>query len=183
MKYELKYDRNNRIRVRCGMGAFSFEKARGIEALLLDNEHILNATAADANGSITLEYESGARNSIIEKLDSLDLSEIKPSTELSMKVLDNKVFFDIIKQAVLRGVSKYILPTPISTIYTLYKAWQFIKEGLKELRQLRLNVAVLDAAAVSSAILMRQFSTASSIMYMLSISEIFEDYKIGRAHV
>lgn len=183
MKYELKYDRNNRIRVRCGMGAFSFEKARGIEALLLDDEHILNATAADANGSITLEYESGARDRVIETLDNLDLSEIKPATELSMKVLDNKVFFDIIKQAVLRGVSKYILPTPISTIYTLYKAWQFIKEGLKELRQLRLNVAVLDAAAVSSAILMRRFSTASSIMYMLSISEIFEDYTKRKAKI
>ena len=78
MKYELKYDRNNRIRVRCGMGAFSFEKARGIEALLLDDEHILNATAADANGSITLEYESGARDRVIETLDnvlfSLDLT-------------------------------------------------------------------------------------------------------------
>lgn len=183
MKYELKYDRNDRVRVRCGMGAFDFGKARGLEVLLSNDENVLSVVAADANGSITIEYVSGARNSIIEKLDSLDLSEIKPSTELSMKVLDNKVFFDIIKQTIFRGVSKYLLPTPISTIYTLYKAWQFIKEGLKELRQFRLNVAVLDAAAVSSAILMRQFSTAGSIMYMLSISEIFENYTKRKAKI
>ena len=48
MKYELKYDRNDRVRVRCGMGAFDFGKARGLEVLLSNDENVLSVVAADA---------------------------------------------------------------------------------------------------------------------------------------
>ena len=65
---------------------------------------------------------------------------------------------------------------PIRTALTLFRSIKYIRKGLKALLSRKLSVSVLDATAVSVSIIRGDFSTASSVMFMLNLGEILEDW-------
>lgn len=73
-------------------------------------------------------------------------------------------------------VTKLFLPVPIRTALTLFRSIKYIRKGLKALLSRKLSVSVLDATAVSVSIIRGDFSTASSVMFMLNLGEILEDW-------
>ena len=89
----------------------------------------------------------------------------------------NRKFEDKLAMAVLRRTaSKLFLPVPVTTAIAIVRSLKYIHEGLKALLHGRLSVAVLDATAVSVSMLRGDFSTASSVMFMLSLGEILEEW-------
>ena len=89
----------------------------------------------------------------------------------------NREFEDKLAMAVLRRTaSKLFLPVPVTTAIAIVRSLKYIHEGLKALLHGRLSVAVLDATAVSVSVLRGDFSTASSVMFMLSLGEILEEW-------
>jgi cation transport ATPase len=76
----------------------------------------------------------------------------------------------------LRILTRYFLPPPLRLIYTGCRALGFIKRGIEALGRFSLNVDVLDAAAVSVSLLQGEGDTAGSIMFMLSLGEVLEEY-------
>ena len=89
----------------------------------------------------------------------------------------NREFEDKLAMAVLRRTaSKLFLPVPVTTAIAIVRSLKYIHEGLKALLHGRLSVAVLDATAVSVSMLRGDFSTASSVMFMLSLGEILEEW-------
>ena len=89
----------------------------------------------------------------------------------------NREFEDKLAMAVLRRTaSKLFLPVPVTTAIAIVRSLKYIHEGLKALLHGRLSVAVLDATAVSVSMLRCDFSTASSVMFMLSLGEILEEW-------
>ena len=93
----------------------------------------------------------------------------------------NREFEDKLAMAVLRRTaSKLFLPVPVTTAIAIVRSLKYIHEGLKALLHGRLSVAVLDATAVSVSMLRGDFSTASSVMFMLSLGEILEEWTAWR---
>lgn len=71
---------------------------------------------------------------------------------------------------------KIFLPLPIRTFLTTLKSVKYIWEGVRTLAKCRIEVPVLDAAAIGVSILRSDFSTASSVMFLLGFGEILEDW-------
>lgn len=69
-----------------------------------------------------------------------------------------------------------LLPVPVTTALAIYHSIKYIREGLSALLHGKLSVAVLDATAVTVSMLRGDFSTASSVMFMLRLGEILEDW-------
>lgn len=75
-----------------------------------------------------------------------------------------------------RCISKLFLPVPVTTALAIYRSVKYIREGLKALWHGKLSVAVLDATAVTVSMLRGDFNTAGSVMFMLRLGEILEEW-------
>jgi hypothetical protein len=80
-----------------------------------------------------------------------------------------------------RGFYKLFMPMPIRRALTIYHALDYVWSGLDSLTDFRVDVALLDGAAVAGALLHKQFKPASSMMFLLSISDALEDYTVQKA--
>lgn len=78
---------------------------------------------------------------------------------------------------VLSGITvKLLLPLPIRIALTIGRSVKYIGIGLKCLLQRKIEVPVLDATAITVSLITKDFSTASSIMFLLGIGELLEEW-------
>lgn len=82
---------------------------------------------------------------------------------------------------IIRYIFKTFMPRPLGMIRTFYKMTQYIIKGLKSLRSRKLEVALLDAVAITVSVLRWDFATANSIMFLLKIGDLLEEYTHKKA--
>lgn len=186
MKYQVMYDNGTRLRVRSGQWAFTKEEGYGLASLLLNHDFIREVSTSHRNGSILIYYdgENESKEKIIDILNSItldDLAEAEPTqTQVSKEITDD-FYLKLSKMIGRRLLGRWFMPRPIKNILTLYRAVRYIWEGLDSFTDFRVDVALLDGAAVTGALLQRQFQPASSMMFLLSISDALEDYTVQKA--
>jgi heavy metal translocating P-type ATPase len=186
MKYQVMHDNGPRLRVRAGQWAFTKEEGYGLASLLLDYDFIHDVFTSHRNGSITIYYDEGLENKqkIFEILNSFtmdDLVEAEPTqTQVSKEITDD-FYLKLAKMIGRRLLGRWFLPLPIKNALTIIRASKYIWEGLDSLTDFRVDVALLDGAAVTGALLQGQYQPASSMMFLLSISDALEDYTVQKA--
>ena len=186
MKYQVMHDSGSRLRVRAGQWAFTKEEGYGLASLLLQQDFIYEVFTSHRNGSITIYYEESPENKhkIFDILNGItidDLFEAEPTqTQVSKEITDD-FYLKLSKMIGRRLLGRWFLPLPIKNILTIYHAASYIWDGLDSLTDFRVDVALLDGAAVTGALLQGQYQPASSMMFLLSISDALEDYTVQKA--
>lgn len=179
MRYKIVYDTPGRLRVRCGQYAFSREQGYGIASLLLSRKGVLEAVANAANGSVLVIYQNGWREEILDALDALQRDTLPvgaPSDADSVRAIDDRFQRQLAGLLIRRLVVRPLLPMPVRMAATLWRGMGYWRRAVGCLLRGRIGVAVLDGASVAAAICQRHYSTAGSIMFLLSLSELLEDY-------
>ncbi|MBQ9157151.1 MAG: heavy metal translocating P-type ATPase [Eubacterium sp.] len=92
------------------------------------------------------------------------------------RVLNEEYREKLIFRVLGRYISKFIIPTPILSAITVLRSVKYIKEGAATLLKRKIEVPVLDATAIGVSILRRDFTTASSVMFLLDIGELLEEW-------
>lgn len=186
MKYQVMHDSGPRLRVRAGQWAFTKEEGYGLASLLLDQDFIHDVFTSYRNGSILIYHDGEVENKqrIFDILDGItidDLFEAEPTqTQVSKEITDD-FYWNISGMIGRRLLGKWFLPMPIRNAITLYRAIKYIWNGLDSLTSFRVDVALLDGAAVTGALLQGQYDPASSMMFLLSISDELEHYTVQKA--
>lgn len=186
MKYQVMHDSGSRLRVRAGQWAFTKEEGYGLASLLLQQDFIYEVFTSHRNGSIIIYYEQSPENKqkIFDILNGItidDLFEAEPTqTQVSKEITDD-FYLKLSKMIGRRLLGRWFLPWPIKNALTIYHAVHYVWEGLDSLTDFRVDVALLDGAAVTGALLHGQYQPASSMMFLLSISDALEDYTVQKA--
>lgn len=183
MRFNIAYDAHGRLRVRLGDYAFSEEKAYGIEEFLSGKKGIISVKANHTSGSILISYENGYREKILKLLKNTDLKEIDDGTIPETAVSDKKFYNNLIKAFSGRILTKLLLPIPVRNVLTVIKSVKYIVKGLDSLLAFNMNVSVLDAASIGVSVVTGNFATASSVMFLLGVSELLEDYTRERTRL
>ena len=186
MKYQVMYDNGSRLRVRAGQWAFTKEEGYGLASLLLNQDFIYEVFTSDRNGSILIYYDGEAESkqkifNILNGITIDDLFEAEPTQSQVSKEITDDFYLRLSKMIGRRLLGRWFLPMPIKNAITIYRAVTYIWNGLDSLSDFRIDVALLDGAAVAGALLQRQFQPASSMMFLLSISDALEDYTVQKA--
>lgn len=186
MKYKVMHDNGSRLRVRAGQWAFTEREGYGLASLLSNQSFIHEVYTSHRNGSILIYYDEGIENKekIFGILDSItldDLFEAEPIQTQSSKEITESFYMKLSKMVLHRGIYKLFLPMPVRHALTVYHSAKYIWNGLDSLTSFRVDVALLDGAAVAGALLHRHYKPASSMMFLLSISDALEDYTIQKA--
>ncbi|WP_405279979.1 heavy metal translocating P-type ATPase [Methanobrevibacter sp.] len=186
MKFQVMYGNGSRLRVRAGKWAFTKEEGYGLASLLLNQSFIYEVYTSHRNGSILVYYEDGIENKekifdILRGITLDDLFEAEPTqTQVSKEITDD-FYLKLSKMIFKRLLGRLFLPIPIKNALTIYRALGYVVGGLDSLTSFRVDVALLDGAAVTGSLLLKQYQPASSMMFLLSISDELEDYTLQKA--
>ena len=180
------YDRGSRLRVRAGKWAFTKEEGYGLASLLLNQDFINEVFTSHRNGSIQIFYDGKIESKrkifdILNKITIDDLFEGEPTqTQISKEITDD-FHLKLAKMVSRRFLRKWFLPMPIRNILIIKRTFRYMWSGLDSLTDFRIDVALLDGAAVAGALLQKQLKPASSMMFLLAISDELEEYTVQKA--
>ena len=178
MKCNILHESPNRLRVHLHCARMSLHEADLLEYYLRSVDGVTEVTVYDRTQDAVVRY-TGQRSAVIGALASFsfvkaEAMELVP--EHTSRAL-NREFEDKLAMTVMRRIfSKLFLPAPITTAMALYRSVKYIREGLTALWHGKLSVAVLDATAVTVSMVRGDFSTAGSVMFMLRLGEILEEW-------
>ena len=179
------YDKGTRLRVRSGQWAFTKEEGYGLASLLLENDFINEVYTSHRNGSILIYYVGVENKSkIFDILDSItldDLFEGEPTQLQISKEITDDFILKLVKMFGRRLFGRIFYPIPLRRFFTLLHASKFLWEGLDSLTSFRVDVALLDGAAVAGALWQGDFESATSMMFLLAVSDALEEYTVQKA--
>ena len=178
MKCKILHDTAGRLRVHLCCKRMTLRQADVLEYYLLAVDGVRSVKVYDRTQDAVVLYDA-ERGSILRALAvfsfaKADAMELVP--EHTSRAL-NREFEDKLAIAVMRRcVSKLFLPAPITSALALLRSVKYIREGLSALWHGKLSVAVLDATAVTVSMARGDFATAGSVMFMLHLGEILEEW-------
>ena len=178
MKCTVLHENKGRIRVHFDLEKMNLRQAECIEEYFGANAFIVKATVYDKTCDAVVLYR-GDRDAVIALFAALKIetAEEKYLSVISGSKEINRTYRDkIIGTVLLRYTKKLLLPVSIRNVITVLKALKYIIHGLKSLLSGRIEVALLDATAITVALLTGDFETAGSIMFLLRIGEILEEW-------
>ena len=178
MKCTILHDIPGRLRVHLHCGSMTLHQADVLEYYLRGIGGVTEVKVYDRTQDAVVLYDA-ARGDVVSALASFSFPRAEAMglvPEHTSRAL-NREFEDKLAMTVMRRcISKLFLPVPVTTALTLFRSVKYIKEGLKALWHGRLSVAVLDATAVTVSLVRGDFSTAGSVMFMLRLGEILEEW-------
>ncbi len=167
------------MRVRMLQRRMTPAQADKLHYYLQAQDGIFKVSVSERTMDVTIFYreEEGIRDTVIRSLSEFGYErtevEVPEHTgrELS-RTYEDKLFFMVVR----RAVRTLILPIPIRRLYSLGKAARYIFEGLRCLRQGRMEVPVLDATTIAVSLLRGDYSTADSVMFLLDAGGLLEEW-------
>ena len=178
MKCKILHETTGRLRVHLCCGRMTLSQADVLEYYLRARDGVREVRVYDRTQDAVVVY-GGKRENVISSLARFSFAKAEAMElvpEHTSRAL-NREFEDKLAVTVIRRcISKLFLPAPITTALALLRSVKYIREGLSALWHGKLSVAVLDATAVTVSMVRGDFSTASSVMFMLRLGEILEDW-------
>ena len=178
MKCTILHESPGRLRVHLQCPAMTLHQADVLEYYLRAVDGVSDVKVYNRTRDAVILYASG-RGGVIATLASFSFPKAEALAlvpEHTPRAL-NREFEDKLAVTVMRRcISRLFLPVPVTTALAVIRSVRYIKEGLKALWHGKLSVAVLDATAVTVSILRGDFSTAGSVMFMLRLGEILEEW-------
>lgn len=178
MRYKIKHSINGRIRFQIGIKPLSSEEEDILEQYLLAQEGIEKVKIYARTSSVAIWYFTKKENilSIIKNYNFNLQKEHFKIRESNTNAINQYYKEKIIEKIVKRFVMKLIIPKPIGYIIVVFKATKYIIEGFFTLAKNGLKVEVLDATAIGVSILQKDFKTAGSVMFLLEIGNLLEEW-------
>lgn len=178
MKCKILHESRGRIRVHLMCNRMTLHDADILEYYMRNIDGVTSVKVYDRTQDAIIIYKTERKN-IIRTLAKFSF-KAKEAIELVPEHTSRQLHRDFEDRLIFTTVShiatKLFLPVPIRTALTLFRSIKYIRKGLKALLSRKLSVSVLDATAVSVSIIRGDFSTASSVMFMLNLGEILEDW-------
>lgn len=178
MKCTILHDLPGRLRVHLCCGRMTLSQADVLEYYLRARDGVQEVKVYDRTQDAVVVY-GGKRENVISALAQFSFAKAE-TMELVLEHTSralNREFEDKLAVAVMRRcISKLFLPVPITTALALLRSVKYIREGLSALWHGKLSVAVLDATAVTVSMARGDFATAGSVMFMLRLGEILEEW-------
>ena len=189
MRYLIKNELPGRIRFDF-QGKIPEHDAVALEELLIALPGVTKTVAYPKAGYLTVTFEetpreslAATRESIVAYLDGLSLDEVKawePKDSLALAPRPRHLFHQLATMTVMHYARRFFLPKPILFAFRLWRAIPFWRAALKSLRQGKLDVAVLDGAAILMGFISGS-SAAGSSMFLLNVGGVLEDYTQRRS--
>ena len=178
MRFKIEHEIRDRVRLHICQKRMTCRQADQLEYFLTNLEGVTAAKVVERNQDAVISF-SGNREEILKAVQGFSYEKAEaPESYLqnSGREMNGEYWEKMVNHVVLHYGKKIFLPLPIRTFLTTLKSVKYIWKGVCTLAKCRIEVPVLDATAIGVSILRGDFSTASSVMFLLGFGEILEDW-------
>ena len=178
MKFTILHDSNGRMRIHAAKRHMTLEEADILEYYLKSIPGVGKVSVYDRTCDAVIYYTCNRAN-LIDKIAKFrfDLDSAKALVPAKTGRALNREFENKLLAALAgRMVRRFLLPLNILKYITIVRSFKYILKGLKCLMKGKIEVPVLDATAITAAMLTGDFGTAASIMFLLRIGDILDEW-------
>ena len=178
MKCTILHEGRGRMRVHVEAVRMTLHRADVLEAYLNHQDLIDHATVYERTGDVVITY-TGKRSAAIAVLAhyKFDVPEhdalVTSADSRKLNQEYQSKMFDLVAGRALR---KLFLPAPLAAAYTVFRSVSFVWKGIRCLLHRKLEVEVLDALSIGVSILRGDFATAGSVMFLLNVGSLLEEW-------
>ena len=156
----------------------TLHRADVLEAYLNHHDAIEKATVYERTGDVVLYYR-GRRADAVQALSRYKFDQ--PELDALVTTADSRKLNQEYQEKMCNLVAghffrKLFLPAPIRAAYTVWRSIAFVWKGVRCLLRRRLEVEVLDALSIGVSVLRGDFSTAGSVMFLLNLGSLLEEW-------
>lgn len=178
MRFVIKHEIKGRIRIQVLQSRMTYEQADILQYYLSTQKFVTSAKVQERLQSVTVCYV-GNREEMIHVLRRFQYENVEvPAVFLqnSGRELNREYWDKLVNKVVLHIGNKLFLPYPIRAGITVVKSVKYIWKGITTLAKGKIEVPVLDATAIGVSMIRNDISTAASIMFLLGVGEILEEW-------
>ena len=178
MKCTILHESRGRIRVHVCAVRMTLHRADVLEAYLNGQDIIQKATVYERTGDVVLTY-TGSRKAAVALLAAyrFDNEELEVLvTSHDSRKINQEYQEKMVNLVAGRVFRKVFLPAPIAAAYTVWRSIAFIWKGVRCLLHRKLEVEVLDALSITASLLRGDYSTAGSVMFLLTVGSLLEEW-------
>ncbi|MEY8352731.1 heavy metal translocating P-type ATPase [Lachnospiraceae bacterium 54-53] len=178
MKFIIRHEIPGRLRVHLCQARMTYEEADTLLYYLHCLKNVTGVKVYERTADAAVCY-AGSRDEIIKALKSFRYEEVSvPSgvLEHSGRELNAGYQEKLVCRVAFRAVGKLLMPAALRTFYIGFRSVKYIRRGMKCLVKGKLEVAVLDAVAIGVSLLRGKSGTAGSVMFLLGIGELLEEW-------
>lgn len=178
MRCKILHTSAGRLRIHLCVNGMTLRQADVLEYYIRNIDGITDVKVYDRTADTVIFYR-GSNKRIIEALAEFSFESAENEglvPDHTSRVLNREFEDKLVMKVLLRFASKSFLPAPIRAGMAIIRSVRYISAGLKSLLNGKLSVSVLDATAVTVSLVRGDFSTASSVMFMLGLGELLEDW-------
>lgn len=178
MKAIIEHESRGRLRVRMKQYRMTLEQADLLEAYLQNQPGVLSATVHERTCCAVIRY-IGDRENIIRAIAQFNytapsVTALTPTH--SGRALNREYQEKLVGKVITKFACTLFLPAPLQIARTIWLSLPFLGRGLKRLIHRELKVELLDALSIGVSMVRRDFSTAGSVMFLLDIGELLEEW-------
>ena len=178
MRFKIEHEIRGRVRLHICQKRMTCRQADQLEYFLTKLNGVTSAKVVERNQDVVICY-SNNREEMLRAIQRFSYEKAEaPESYLqnSGREMNGEYWEKMVNHVVLHYGKKIFLPLPVRTFLTTLKSVKYIWKGVRTLAKCRIEVPVLDATAIGVSILRGDFSTASSVMFLLGFGEILEDW-------
>ena len=178
MKFQIKHEIKGRIRIHVIQKRMTFAQADTLQYYLTGYDFIQNVKIQERTCDATIRFQ-GDREDVIHALRRFSYERIEVPEDFiknSGREMNHFYWDKLMDQVILHYGTKIFLPMSVRAGIATVKSVKYIWEGLCTLARGRIEVPVLDGTAVGVSVFRGDYATASSVMFLLGIGEILEEW-------
>ena len=178
MRFKIEHEIRGRVRLHICQKRMTCRQADQLEYFLTKLNGVISAKVVERNQDVVICY-SDNREEMLRAIQRFSYEKAEaPESYLqnSGREMNGEYWEKMVNHVVLHYGKKIFLPLPVRTFLTTLKSVKYIWKGVRTLAKCRIEVPVLDATAIGVSMLRGDFSTASSVMFLLGFGEILEDW-------
>lgn len=178
MRFKIEHEIRGRVRLHICQKRMTCRQADQLEYFLTKLNGVISVKVVERNQDVVICY-SDNREEMLRAIQRFSYEKAEaPESYLqnSGREMNGEYWEKMVNHVVLHYGKKIFLPLPVRTFLTTLKSVKYIWKGVRTLAKCRIEVPVLDVTAIGVSMLRGDFSTASSVMFLLGFGEILEDW-------
>lgn len=178
MRFKIEHEIRGRVRLHICQKRMTCRQADQLEYFLTKLNGVISVKVVERNQDVVICY-SDNREEMLRAIQRFSYEKAEaPESYLQNlgREMNGEYWEKMVNHVVLHYGKKIFLPLPVRTFLTTLKSVKYIWKGVRTLAKCRIEVPVLDATAIGVSMLRGDFSTASSVMFLLGFGEILEDW-------
>ena len=156
----------------------TLHRADVLEAYLNGQDMIQKATVYERTGDVVLTYRGSRKDAAAllaaYRFDNEELEALVTSHD--SRKINQEYQEKMVNLVAGRVFRKVFLPAPIAAAYTVWRSIAFVWKGIRCLLHRKLEVEVLDALSITASLLRGDYSTAGSVMFLLTVGSLLEEW-------